>query len=397
MTNNYRLKQLLICKICNQIYDEPIILPCGNFICSSHAYIETTNNLFKCKICNIEHPIPTDGFSENKEINQLIDMIKHYKVLYIEDILSEKNKKAIKLCNQLDELIKKSEKLSNDPYLFIYDYFSKNKSDLDLNREEFIERINENYYELLNEKEDELSKLKSDLKLNRDQSIKVIDEKYISLINEIDNAESTCKANIDNLERSILVNLSKRPNLNDDKKWSSFTFEIEREISKLKYMIEKFQSELLSNKLYEINSDSNENNLGDLLITSVSFPKENRLHGTIKFELNEFKSLRFEKSYKYDRDWCIIDNIRWTACACIQIKNDLNLYLALFAGPDCFVLSNPIRCKITFKLLKENGKTHLKKSCENTFDNSTTHGYEFFCSMKEIFDQRNEIYDKKTI
>lgn len=161
MSDPKTLRQILICKICNECYEDPVILPCGKSICSKHAISDkeaAKDNVFKCLFCVKNHPISSDGFIKNEELNKLLDVADKYAI--IDDMLGKRNKKAIELCTELEELIKQSEILSKDPYLFIYDYFSKLKSDLDLNREQCIQMINVKYHRFLSEIEEAESNAK---------------------------------------------------------------------------------------------------------------------------------------------------------------------------------------------------------------------------------------------
>ena len=123
MTEKHSLKDLLKCKICNQTYNKPIILPCSRSICSSHVNNETSNKIFKCDLCNNCHLIPSNGFLYNYDLNQLICVGDQY--VTIESRLSDKNKQAIKLCVEWEEVLTKCEFLSKDPSLYVYAFFRK--------------------------------------------------------------------------------------------------------------------------------------------------------------------------------------------------------------------------------------------------------------------------------
>ena len=56
------------------------------------------------------------------------------------------------------------------------------------------------------------------------------------------------------------------------------------------------------------------------MITDDEFPSEDRLESIINFEIDQFKSLKHETLSRYDRDYCVINKIRWTDLASI---NDL--------------------------------------------------------------------------
>lgn len=161
-------------------------------------------------------------------------------------------------------------------------------------------------------------------------------------------------------------------------------------------MINKFQSELLLNKLYEFKSKLilNENNFGNLVVTNDYFPKEDRLKGTIKFEIDEFKSFKYEKCNRYDRDWCVINNTRWIAGANIEECENYIPYLSFFVHPNGDDVKSPIKTIINYKLLTKDGTLYDNETLEYTFKDKTGAGFNKFCSLKEIFDEKNGIYDK---
>ena len=66
-------------------------------------------------------------------------------------------------------------------------------------------------------------------------------------------------------------------------KIDEFKIEINNEILKRKYLINKYQSQLLLNKSYEfkLKPITDENNFGDLVTKNNKFPKNDRLNGII--------------------------------------------------------------------------------------------------------------------
>ena len=71
MSQQNNLKKLLICLLCNQTLNDPIILPCFNFICLKHVSTKTYDDRFKSTLCEQEHQINA-GFGRNENLNQLI-------------------------------------------------------------------------------------------------------------------------------------------------------------------------------------------------------------------------------------------------------------------------------------------------------------------------------------
>lgn len=54
------LKELITCKICNEKYENPIVLACFKTACLKH-FTYTPGTKFQCKLCPIEHVVPENG------------------------------------------------------------------------------------------------------------------------------------------------------------------------------------------------------------------------------------------------------------------------------------------------------------------------------------------------
>ena len=75
------------CEICNEIFEQPILLPCGKTICNKHVSDMTnTSKRIKtevsderkvkihCSLCHCDHIQPIDGFEIDKSIEKLIEL-----------------------------------------------------------------------------------------------------------------------------------------------------------------------------------------------------------------------------------------------------------------------------------------------------------------------------------
>ena len=71
-----RMKRLIICKLCHETLEDPIILPCGKTICSKHLIDET--NSFKCDLCDNLHDKTVDKFPVNQTVNELLQICDEY-------------------------------------------------------------------------------------------------------------------------------------------------------------------------------------------------------------------------------------------------------------------------------------------------------------------------------
>jgi hypothetical protein len=69
-----KIRQSLICKICDLIYKQPVKLPCGKTICKSHLL---DLDEFNCKFCQSTHKIPPRGFHPNFFIQNQTNSVQH--------------------------------------------------------------------------------------------------------------------------------------------------------------------------------------------------------------------------------------------------------------------------------------------------------------------------------
>jgi WD40 repeat protein len=74
MDSYEKIRNSLVCQICDLIYKQPIKLPCGKSICKSHLL---DLNEFDCKFCQSKHKIPSRGFHPNFFIQNQINTFQH--------------------------------------------------------------------------------------------------------------------------------------------------------------------------------------------------------------------------------------------------------------------------------------------------------------------------------
>ena len=68
MSNKYeKIRDLLVCQICNLTYAHPIKLPCGKTICKAHLLESSGSFLsdYECSFCRLTHEIPAKGCHPN--------------------------------------------------------------------------------------------------------------------------------------------------------------------------------------------------------------------------------------------------------------------------------------------------------------------------------------------
>lgn len=373
MTNNKELSDHLKCKLCNNTYEDPIILPCYKTICSKHVFSETIGDVFKCSLCNNGHAITIDGFPKNEDIYNLVNVSKDY--IHLDLALSSNNQKAKDLCKDLEQIISKLELLENDPVCFIYDYFGKIKSDLDLSRENKIKMIDDQYSKLLKEIEDAENECKSSAN-------------KFDFSSELKNQIDTATENL-----SEYLDLSNETKIIDDSEWNYLQFQIEKVILLSEHSLKKFESKFLNNKKYEFkaNKSIGDINLGELLKLHDTLPDEDRLNATIKFKLDDIISFR-HNNHKMIKSFDIINNLPWIITATVYTDNEYDNILlivveALFIkGPEISMDAN-----LELKVLESDGTICEKISFEPEFHYFQWH--EPICIFRiNITELKNENY-----
>jgi hypothetical protein len=132
---NETIKQVITCKLCQSILDEPVLLPCGETVCRKHT-IEISNNT--CRFCDKVHVLKgSEQFPANKAFQVLLE----FKIKELD--FGPNHKKASELVNKLNHFINDYNSLIEQPDEYISEYFSKQRNNVDLAREKLILKINQ--------------------------------------------------------------------------------------------------------------------------------------------------------------------------------------------------------------------------------------------------------------
>lgn len=70
-----KVNNMFKCSLCKEPFDNPIILPCGNVVCSKDFEKCCVNGkIAKCQFCHKEHVKPMEGFVQMKPLNELMKL-----------------------------------------------------------------------------------------------------------------------------------------------------------------------------------------------------------------------------------------------------------------------------------------------------------------------------------
>ena len=160
------MKEEYTCKICKQIYNDPITLYCcGENICMKHIEKIMSSNKFTCLLCKEENY--HQKLIVNKFMQKLIAKGLHQ---------YEIDSKYQETLNKLEKEVEKIEAILMDPELFIFEEISGLKRQVELERVKLKSQIDERANYFIQQLESYEAKFKTEYKANVDF------EHYYSLV-----------------------------------------------------------------------------------------------------------------------------------------------------------------------------------------------------------------------
>ena len=226
--NINNLKREIYCEICRCKLANPIILPCGSFICERHIQIDKIKQLnkkFKCELCNKTHIIPEEGFPTNKLVSKAVWLIDSLE-------MGDTFRDSIKACENIENLHRKFDNLKADPSFFIHEYFNAIKNQMDLHKETIVGEIDRIHRELIDEIE------------SREKECKAENEKSLLLF-----PAELIKESKEKLKRWHLNQLT--PNFKNQVKWKEIQFLAIKEQRRLEAKLVEQHDFLLLNNNYQ--------------------------------------------------------------------------------------------------------------------------------------------------
>lgn len=101
------IREIIICPICSNKYNDPRILPCGRSMCFDCIQnIIDKNNTLNCNLCKGKHERPPNGFIKNMDLSKLLESKSKeiYRSETVEELkakLKDLDLKSSALCNDL--------------------------------------------------------------------------------------------------------------------------------------------------------------------------------------------------------------------------------------------------------------------------------------------------------
>jgi hypothetical protein len=163
--------ELICCKICAHILNEPIRLPCENYICKAH---ENDLKEKQCFLCDQIHPTPENGWKIDKTVEHMVNRLKTIHSNIFQDEKYKELKKQIDIYEK--ELESYKVKVEN-PTKLIEDYTSNLISKVHLRREKLKKQIDEISETFINDIKKEKENLMKHPELNKLQKFDFVKEK----------------------------------------------------------------------------------------------------------------------------------------------------------------------------------------------------------------------------
>lgn len=311
------MQDLLTCELCKTQYEDPLILPCYNTVCSKHVYIETNGSKFKCSFCDKEHDSLNEKYPIDIKINKLLKISSNYiSKNYI--YFGENNAGARDMHEKLSDLMNKAKILVDDPEYFINEHFNELRNKIDLTKEQYVKMIEDNCEKIIKQVNDLETDCKSKLSKRPEETEEL--KKYIK--------------DVENQLNDSMISL-KTPDFDLDSVWKRIKNRTENEIEIMKYFTLKFQNALLLNKEYNFVPKVivDENNFGSLEINSQAID-EHRSEGTIRMEIKDFSSFKYSQESYYNKDLCLIKSAPWKLSAIVKENTDFELELEIWIETD---------------------------------------------------------------
>jgi WD40 repeat protein len=182
-----KIRDLLLCQICNLTYEHPIRLPCGKTICKSHILDSSGCFLkdYECSFCHLTHEIPTKGYHPNFFLQKLITQRQHLNL-------------KTKLENALDDL-KVSHDEIDEAKEYVHEHFLEIHAQILQYRDYLygqLENVIEKMFETTRNQEEKVKSQLENLKIFKDET-------FNQLKQDLDMAFRRAKIEIDQLETQL--------------------------------------------------------------------------------------------------------------------------------------------------------------------------------------------------
>jgi hypothetical protein len=222
------IEDCLKCTECKFLLEQPVLLPCGDFICQKHVKLDSKEHY--CSVCDRQVALPDEGLPISKALVKIINSrIKNanFHIEYGDALWSFR-----KLQNALEEFTH----VRSDPFYYINTSLDQLQNHTDLLREEFTSRINEKADEII----ETVSKYRQECAQNMGD--------YSAKIKELDNGVNQMRLEMDAWQR-VLTNFNA-----NDVELKKITEKCLTDCAALESKLNEFKTQSLLNKLSEMHT-----------------------------------------------------------------------------------------------------------------------------------------------
>ena len=115
----YEVSHLMVCELCKTRFESPVLLPCGNTLCSKHITMsvssKTNKSVFWCSICDLEHTCATSSLPMDTKIQKMLDLFSGIET-------REQYREAL---NSLHETLNTLRRLKSDPGAYMGEFMKE--------------------------------------------------------------------------------------------------------------------------------------------------------------------------------------------------------------------------------------------------------------------------------
>ena len=230
-------KDVVVCKFtgCNQVFNDPRILPCGKRTCAAHidnmvvTIVDGNNNserwMIKCYFCEEMHSFPENGkgFPVDENIPLLLN-----------SMYSREHSAAKKNFNEVTQLIDKLAKIDQES--FVIDYFERVEADILVEKEVNVQKLVTYYQQLVDKVHERKVKCLHHLKANKTSE------------SELDTIKQTLAEHEAQLKRENLDFILKTLN-GDEDKWKAIQTECATLIKKVRWLERRLKKTIIGDQM----------------------------------------------------------------------------------------------------------------------------------------------------
>ena len=232
------LKDVVVCKFagCNQVFNDPRILPCGHRTCAAHIDAMTVKSngtssedrkMIKCHFCEEIHKLPKSG--KGFQVDSNIPLLTNMKYC-------NEHETAKKSFNEVTQLLDKLIKFDEEDYTI--EFFEQVEADILLEKEANLQKLQAYYQELSDDVHERKVKCLHNLKANK------------TLLSELATIKKVLIGHENQLKKDKVDFILKTLD-GDEAKWRAIQSECEAMLEKAKSLGKELCKQIVEDQMVE--------------------------------------------------------------------------------------------------------------------------------------------------